>query len=145
MHHVRQTFGWVFLAAVVLTGCNGSLPRGWKQSFDPPLNYEGREIICLHNLEKILDAKQEWSAETGAGKGSLSPSPEVLAHYVFRRYEYGRRAPCDDDTQNLPVFPPICPSGGKYLVGSVGERPRCTFHGDLLRDYDTHVHVPHSH
>lgn len=131
-------------AAALLAGCQ-CLPRGWKQSFDPPMNHQGRENICLYNLERILDAKQEWAAETGARPGSLSPSAEVLAHRYFRIYEYGRRAPCDDDTQNLPVFQAICPRGGEYVIGTVGERPKCSACGDLLRDYDRHIRVPHTH
>jgi hypothetical protein len=110
------------------------------------MNYGGREQICLHNLERLLDAKQEWAKETGAGVGQLSPSPEVLAHRYFRMYEYGRRAPMDDDTQNLPVYQAICPSGGEYVIGAVGERPKCTRHGDILRVYDTRMSaVGHTH
>lgn len=135
-----------FLATLLLSGCSwGPYPYKWRQPFDVPLNLKGQEDICLYNLERLLDAKQEWSQETGAGVGSLTPSPEVLAHYYFRRYEYGRRAPCDDDTQNLPVFTPICPSGGRYIIGTIGERPKCSHHGDLLRDYDTRIEVPHTH
>lgn len=132
------------LCACMAGGCC-STPYKWRQSFDPPLNYQGREYICLHNLERLLDAKQEWAKQTCARVGSLSPSPQVLAHRYFRIYEYGRRHPCDDDTQNLPVSQAICPSGGQYIIGVVGERPKCTFHGDLLRDYDRHIFVPHTH
>lgn len=120
-------------------------PAKWRLAYDEPLSYGGRERICLYNLERLLDAKQEWAQETGAGVGSLSPSSEVLAHTYFRRWEYGRRAPCDDDTQNLPVWRPICPSGGEYIIGTVGERPKCSYHGDLLRDYDQKIRVNHTH
>lgn len=145
-----------FSALVILGGCTrgcgiakcfGQKFEGpqWKRSFDPPMNYQGRELICLYNLERLLDAKQEWSKDTGAGVGSLSAAPEVLAHKYFRKYEYGRRAPCDDDTQNLPVYQAICPSGGEYIIGTIGERPKCSQHGDLLRDFDQHIAVPHTH
>ena len=129
----------------LFAGCSQTLPRNWRNSVDVPMNYEGREYICLSNLERLLDAKQEWALETGAPIGSLSVSPEVLAHRYFRRYEYGRRAPCDDDTQNLPVYQAICPSGGRYVIGTVGERPKCSIHGDLLRDYVQHILVPQTH
>ena len=135
----------VALVAAVLGGCSSNPACRWKHTFDPPLNYEGREYVCLHNLERLLDAKQEWVKETGAGKGALCPAPDVLAHRYFRMYEYGRRHPWDDDTQNLPVFQAICPSGGQYIIGAVGERPKCSIHGDLLRDYDRHIRVPHTH
>lgn len=139
----------IALAGTILGGCayplNGKTPATLRHAYDEPLSHGGRERICLYNLERLLDAKQEWSKETGAGMGSLSPSPEVLAHTYFRRYEYGRRAPCDDDTQNLPVVRAICPSGGEYIIGTVGERPKCTKHGDLLRDYDIKIRLNHSH
>ncbi len=134
------------VCCVIIAGCcNGKMPNNWKQSFDPPMNYEGREEICLYNLERILDAKQEWARDTGAGVGQLSPSTEVLAHKYFRKYEYGRRAECDDDTQNLPIFQPICPRGGEYIIGTVGQRPKCSVCGDLLRDYDTKIRMTHTH
>jgi len=121
-------------------------PGGWcKQGIDVPLNYQGREHICLYNLERLLDAKQEWARDNRATRGSLVPSPESLAHRYFRQYKYGRRFPCDDETQKKDVYQPICPSGGQYIIGSVGERPKCSQHGDLLRDYDQHIRVPHTH
>ena len=139
----------VAFAVALLSGCNCAANRcsgiRWKHTFDPPMNYEGREYVCLHNLERLLDAKQEWVKETGAGKGALCPSAEALAHNYFRIYEYGRRYPWDDDTQNLPVYQAICPSGGQYIIGAVGERPKCSMHGDLLRDYDRHIRVPYTH
>ena len=114
----------VLCAATLFAGCC-SVPGSWKQSFDPPMNYQGRENICLYNQERLLDAKQEWVKDTGALPGQLCPSPQVLANRYFRKYEYGRRAPCDDDTQSLPLYQAICPSGGQYIVGAVGERPKC--------------------
>lgn len=110
-----------------------------------PMNYEGRERICLYNLERLQDAKQEWTKDTCAPVGSLCPSPEALADRYFRIYQYGRRLPWDDDTQYLPVNQAICPSAGHYIIGTVGERPKCSQHGDLLRDYDQQIHIPYTH
>jgi len=112
---------------------------------DVPLNYRGKEMICLYNLERLLDAKQEWARDNRAGRGSLVPSAESLADRYFRIYKYGRRAPCNDDTRGKDVYRPICPAGGQYIIGTVGERPKCSYHGDLLRDYDQHIRVPHTH
>lgn len=132
-------------AVLCLAGCCGKMPRSWKNSYDPPMNHEGREQICLHNLEKLLDAKQEWASENGTQVGALCPSAESLAHKYFRRYEYGRRQPWDDDTQKLPLGVPMCPRGGEYIMGTVGQRPKCSACGDLLRDYDTHTRVGFTH
>ncbi len=120
-------------------------PGVCKFGVDVPMNYRGREMICLYNLERLLDAKQAWAKDNRAYRGSLVPSAESLANRYFRIYKYGRRTPCDDETQKLDVYRPICPAGGQYIVGTVGERPKCSFHGDLLRDYDTHIRVPHTH
>lgn len=128
----------VGVACLALSGC--ALAPNWKHPYDPPLSTsEGREQICLYNLERLLDAKEEWARETGARPGARAPRIEVLAHKYLRRYEYGRRAPCDDDTLRSPVNVPRCPSGGEYIIGAVGELPRCTVHGDLLRDYDARL------
>lgn len=120
-------------------------PGQCKTGIDVPLNYRGKEMICLYNLERLLDAKQEWASDNRAGKGALVPSAESLADKYFRIFKYGRRYPCDDETQKLDIFRPICPAAGQYIVGAVGERPKCSFHGDLLRDYDQHIRVPHTH
>lgn len=116
-----------------------------KYGIDVPMNYRGREMICLYNLERLLDAKQAWAKDNRAGRGALVPSSESLAHNYFREYKFGRRTPCDDETQKLDAYRPICPSGGQYIVGNVGERPKCSYHGDSLRDYDQHIRVPHTH
>jgi hypothetical protein len=128
------------IVVLMLSGC--SLAPNWKHPVDVPLNTpEGREQICLYNLERLLDAKEEWARETGARPGQRAPRVEVLAHKYLRRYEYGRREFCDDDTLRSPVNVPRCPSGGEYIIGKVGELPRCSVHGDLLRDYD--ARLPH--
>jgi len=132
------------LLVMGLSGC--ALAPNWKHPFDPPLaTPEGRETICLYNLERLLDAKQQWARDTGARPGTPAPSADVLAHKYLREYEYGRRVPCDDDTVRAPVYVPKCPSGGTYIIGRVGEYPRCSVHGDLLKDYDTHISHPHTH
>lgn len=129
-------------AAVLFTLAGCSLAPNWKHPIDVPLNTaEGREQICLYNLERLLDAKEQWARETGARPGVRAPRVEVLAHKYLRQYEYGRRHFCDDDTLKSPVNVPRCPSGGEYIIGKVGELPRCSVHGDLLRDYD--ARLPH--
>lgn len=128
--------------SVVLTACTAPLKR---QMIDLPMDENGRREICLYNLESLLDAKQEWARDTNAKGGQLCPKPEVLAHRYFRMYKYGRRAVNDDDTQSLQVWTAKCPKGGTYIVGTVGQRPKCSVHGDLLRAYDTKIATRHSH
>ncbi len=133
---------FMMLTVLVTTGCCGPLR---KQRIDVPMDERGMREICLYNLEMLLDAKQEWARDTNAKAGQMCPKPEVLAHRYFRMYQYGRRRPCDDDTQNRQVFTAKCPCGGTYIIGSVGQRPKCSVHGDLLKVYDTKIQVRHSH
>lgn len=136
------SLSYAAVAAMLFTFAGCSLTPNWKHPIDVPLNTaEGREQICLYNLERLLDAKEQWARETGARPGARAPRVEVLAHKYLRQYEYGRRHPCDDDTLKSPVSVPRCPSGGEYIIGKVGELPRCSVHGDLLRDYD--ARLPH--
>lgn len=137
---------------IMLTASTGTSQRIYpsdpgvcKTGIDVPMNYRGREMICLYNLERLLDAKQEWARDTRATRGSLVPSAESLGHNQFRKFKYGRRLPFADETQKFDSYRPICPSGGQYIVGTVGQRPKCSQHGDLLRDYDQHIRVPHTH
>ena len=133
------------ICACASTAPQPSSPGLCKQGIDVPLNYAGREQICLYNLERLLDAKQAWARDNNAGRGALVPSPQSLANKYFRDYKYGRRSPCDDERQKYDAYQPICPSGGQYVVGTVGERPKCSKHGDLLRDYDQHIRTIHTH
>ncbi|MGI8905610.1 MAG: hypothetical protein ACR2IE_03860 [Candidatus Sumerlaeaceae bacterium] len=152
LRSVRSALPAIFLCGlmVVISACASTAPPPsnpglCKQGIDVPLNYGGREYICLYNLERLLDAKQEWARDNNAGRGALVPSPQSLANKYFRNYKYGRRSPCDDERQKYDAYQPICPSGGQYIIGTVGERPKCSQHGDLLRDFDQHIRVPHTH
>lgn len=134
---------WMALSVLVLVpGCS-RMPVSWKNSVDVPLNSpHGREAIVLRDLERIMDAKQEWVRETGAPIGSEAPPLEVLSDRYLRRFEYGRRAQGDDDTRRLPLFTPIHPGGGEYIVGRVGENPKSSIYGDLLAFYDRKIPRP---
>ena len=70
---------------IMLTASTGTSQRIYpsdpgvcKTGIDVPMNYRGREMICLYNLERLLDAKQEWARDTRATRGSLVPSAESL-------------------------------------------------------------------
>ena len=32
-----------------------------------------------------------------------------------------------------------------HIIGTVGQRPKCSVCGDLLRDYDTNIRMNHTH
>jgi hypothetical protein len=131
-------------AAAILSasGCSRT-PLSWKSYQDVnPNSPLGREAIVLRDLERIMDAKQEWARETGAPIGSAAPDLEVLSDRYLRRYEYGRRSQGDDDTKRLPLFMPVHPGSGEYIVGRVGENPKSSVYGDLLATYDRKMPRP---
>jgi hypothetical protein len=76
---------------------------------------------CLNNLRQIDGGKQEWAVENHKSKN------EVPTWYDVRPY-VGRGA-------NGSI--PVCPQGGTYILGRVGEPPRCSIGGPQhTLDYD---------
>jgi hypothetical protein len=71
---------------------------------------------CIINLRLIDSAKGEWALENNK-KNSDTPTEQDLAPY------FGA-----GPTAKFPV----CPAGGKYIIGAIGEKPRCTIPGHVL-------------
>src|SRR6266480_3902553 len=65
---------------------------------------------CVENLCRIDGAKQQWALEDFATQDA-EPT-------WFDIFFYGGRL-CDD-------WPMHCPSGGSYVLGRVGDLPRCS-------------------
>jgi hypothetical protein len=67
---------------------------------------------CINNLRQIDAAKQEWALEKGK-----------TADYV----------PTEQDIVEIAAYikggMPVCPSGGIYTIGAIGEPPSCSIHG----------------
>ena len=62
-------------------------------------------ISCANNLSRIYLAKGLWKSDTGATNGAVPPTNVVEA------YGQGRV---------------VCPNGGRYDYGAVGEGPSCS-------------------
>lgn len=60
---------------------------------------------CINNLRMIDAAKAQWALEKGKNNGDV-PTKEDLLPYL-RRW-------------------PVCPSGGTYTIGAIGELPTCS-------------------
>ena len=60
---------------------------------------------CINNLRQIDAAKQQWALEKGK-KATDTPTKEDLLPYL-RGW-------------------PVCPQGGTYTIGAVGEPPTCS-------------------
>ena len=72
----------------------------------------GATNTCINNLRQIDGAKEQWALEKAA-EGSVSVSLGELAAFL--------------KDPNLK-----CPEGGVYVIGKVGEAPRCSVAGHGL-------------
>jgi competence protein ComGC len=64
---------------------------------------------CILNLKMIDSAKEQWAMDTKAADGDLGPTMDEIAGpgYYIREV-------------------PICPSGGSYEIGAIGDDPTCS-------------------
>lgn len=74
------------------------------------------QLECINNLRLIDSAKQQWALENKK-QTTDTPTMEDLKPYLGR-----------GPNGELPV----CPSGGSYTVGTVGEPPKCSIPGHAL-------------
>jgi hypothetical protein len=68
---------------------------------------------CINNLRQIDGAKQQWALENNKTSNDV-PTMDDLRIYMGR------------GPQGVI---PRCPGGGTYLLGRVGEDPRCSIGG----------------
>lgn len=74
-----------------------------------PSRPDDRDHICANNLHRIQAAKEEWAAASGAEK-TAEPVVQDLLTFVGGKTN---------------VF--VCPRGGVYDLGAVGELPVCSY------------------
>jgi len=70
-----------------------------------------QQNACINNLRQLDAAKQEWALEKSKS-ATDTPTKEDLMPYL-RRW-------------------PVCPQGGTYTIGAVGEKPTCSIPGHVL-------------
>jgi hypothetical protein len=75
-----------------------------------------QQNACINNLRLIHSAKQQWALDEKK-QSTDTPTLEDLRKYLGR-----------GPNGELPV----CPDGGAYTVGSVGEKPTCSHPGHVL-------------
>lgn len=66
---------------------------------------------CNRRLVEIQAAKQKWAVEHNASLAADVTAKDILPY--------------------LPKGMPKCNDGGQYILGKVGDEPRCTVHGSL--------------
>ena len=75
-----------------------------------------QENACINNLRLIDAAKQQWALENRK-QSADTPTMKDLQPYLGQGQD-GKL--------------PVCPGGGTYKVGAVGEKPTCTIAGHQL-------------
>lgn len=68
---------------------------------------------CYNNLRQLDGAKEQWSLESKATNGANVNTNGVLSYLRENRM-------------------PVCPEGGTYSLGRIGENPRCSIKGHSL-------------
>ena len=82
---------------------------------------------CINNLRNIDLAKNIWALENNKVTNDL-PTWDEIKRYLDHTKPYYKF----DSKNNLP----ICPTGGAYVVGKIGDMPTCS-----LGDTVTPAHV----
>ncbi len=75
-----------------------------------------KQNACINNLRMIDGAKQQWALEYHK-KITDIPTAQDITPYMGR-------GPAGEF--------PVCPEGGTYIIGAVGEKPRCSIPGHEL-------------
>lgn len=73
------------------------------------VTYQTAANGCINNLRQIDAAKNEWALENGKTNGIVTEN-DIKPYLKL------------DSSGNLPK----CPAGGTYIIGRVGEDPKCS-------------------
>ena len=73
-------------------------------------SHRSKWSACVGNLRFLTSAKAQWAMETETTNGPVD---------------------IDGMLSGFPRGMPICPEGGKYTIGEIGEDPSCSVHGDM--------------
>lgn len=68
---------------------------------------------CRTNLNAIDSVKRMWARDTGASVDAMPTWDNLVPDYLTKR--------------------PECPSGGVYIIGSVGSKAKCSIRGHVVK------------
>ena len=71
-----------------------------------------RSQTCLSNLKHIQNAKEQFASEHRKGTGDTVAMTDLVPDLLREE--------------------PMCPAGGSYSLGTIGENPRCSVSGHDL-------------
>jgi hypothetical protein len=69
--------------------------------------------VCISHLRQIDAAKQTWALENNKTAEAVPTAEQLLPFFKDETF-------------------PVCPSGGTYTIGAVGELPTCSIPGHVL-------------
>ena len=69
---------------------------------------------CIANLKQLEGAKATWALEYHKAQTDTPTDADLFGSNAYIRVK------------------PVCPSGGTYTLGTVGENPKCSFAGHTL-------------
>jgi hypothetical protein len=71
------------------------------------MRYESSANACINNLRQIQSAKEQWKLENNNKDGDVVTETDLKLYFVNGNF-------------------PKCPAGGTYIIGRVGEDPKCS-------------------
>jgi hypothetical protein len=130
-----RLWGWIWLAGWLVAGSACVLSLVWRDNksrqgvslaglgavvvvvlFGGPAgahSFVSAKNVCINNLRQIDGAKEQWALENAKPVGATANEKELSEFLRGKRWE-------------------VCPKGGKYFIGNVGEEPRCSVAGHTL-------------
>jgi hypothetical protein len=74
---------------------------------------DSQRNLCINNLRQIDAAKNEFALEKGKANGAAVTEDDIKPYLTGGTM-------------------PVCPSGGTYTIGKVGDKPTCSIPGHEL-------------
>ena len=68
---------------------------------------------CINNMREIQTAKNQWALQKDKTAGDVPTADDLTPYLQDGRF-------------------PVCPAGGRYVIGAVSNEPTCTFPGHQL-------------
>ena len=119
--HTEQ--GWLTIAngnqnpATFLVAATAIAPIGLLSAIAIPNFVKARQTVqrnaCINNLRQIDGAKQQWALENNKKDSDTPARADLLGYFPNHRF-------------------PQCPTGGRYTLNAVADRPECSAPGHIL-------------
>jgi len=100
------------ILAVIASGILGFAAQ--DVYFTKPPRRSNPISVCIANLKAIDEAKGTWASENQKMNSDVPAEAEIFGVTNYIREK------------------PVCPLGGKYTLGSMCEKPRCSIPGHTL-------------